>query len=173
MIRNILAVAIFCSFCLSGPIAHAKKNADPDAGGGPEFHTLTYDLGISFGTYNKKSYTEVDLGLNYFFLQWLAWRNAVFYRGIENGDNFSGLDSSARAIYDSPSSNLGFTTFGGVGYRFANHDANAPFLEAGLSLKLAGIRIGGGVKSVLYSMKNSNSDNDNSFFLILGGGGAL
>jgi hypothetical protein len=133
---------------------------------------LTFDLGGSGGSVNGVSYTEIDLGLNAYFYDWLAWRNAVFGRFASGQSNLYGLDSSVRGIL-SLGSVVGFTAFAGPGYRFVNQGGNVPFLEGGLVFKFLGIAVGGGVKTLLTSAAQSGAPNDTQYFLILAGGGSL
>lgn len=143
--------------------------------------SLTWDLGASTGSYNGIGYSEVNLGVNWSFTDYLIWRNSVFSRFPSTGDGVQGLDSSLRlhhAVYsDDGTFGLGF--FGGPGYRFSSAAYSAAFAEAGLLVKLGGLQIGGGVKAFRYS--NPGTDltgaalppDDVTYFIILSGGGAL
>ncbi len=134
---------------------------------------LTYDLVVSAGNYDNQNYTEAQLGLNLFFLKWLAWRNAGFARFVAP-ENYYGYDTSARLQFEFGLGDLlGVTIFGGPGYRFATRFDNAPFAEGGLSLSLAGFTIGGGVKTIYYKFANENNANDTQYFITLAGGGSL
>lgn len=144
--------------------------------------TLTYDLSASFGTYNEKSYNEVTLGLNWFVVDWLNWRNSLFSRFGSGLDTVTGLDSSARfqGSLETDGGGLGIHAFVGPGVRLASQNYNAVFGEAGLIFKLGGLRIGGGIKSLYYlaDRKDSATDltlpkNDNQVFIILSGSGSL
>lgn len=142
---------------------------------------LTYDLSASVGNYDSQSYTEINLGLNWYLQQWLIWRNAVFTRFGSNIDSITGLDTSARFAHSvrSSSGGLGIDAFAGPGLRFASSNSNALFGEAGLGFKLGGLYIGAGVKSLYYASERTDSAgrklprNDQQIFIILSGGGVL
>jgi len=154
----------------SNPKRRSRTNSSSRGPSGPfGLYALTFDLGLSTGAVNNVSYTEVNLGLNAYFKEWLAWRNALFGRFPSSGNTVYGLDSSVRGILHLPI----LTAFAGPGYRIANEDQSAPFAEAGLVLKLAGISVGGGVKSIMNSWVKANAPNDTQYFLILSGGGSL
>ena len=138
-----------------------------------ESDRMTFDLGLSSGSIKGKTYTELDLGLNAYFMDYFVWRNAVWARFADQVDNIYGVDSSVRAIYSIGNSSGGFTTFAGPGFRVASRGDSAPFLEGGAVVKFAGIAIGAGLKSILNSWVHTNADNDTQFFLILAGGGTL
>lgn len=153
--------------------AEETFQADASESTSPHYHpTLTYDLGVSSGTYNNRNYTEALFGVSYFFKEWLAWRNALFYRFADQ--TLFGLDSSARGIFSYDlSRTLAFTAFGGPGYRFASQWPSAPFLEAGAVLHFSGLSVGLGFKSILNSMTDSKYSNDNQLLIIIGGSGTL
>jgi len=134
---------------------------------------LTWDLGASTGSYRNESYTEINLGLNLFFTEWLAWRNAGFARFIDP-KNYYGLDSSARLIF-SPSfmDFLGVTVFGGPGYRFVTEGNSVAFAEGGLVLHVGGFSLGGGVKTLFHSFYDRNVPDDTQYFIILSGSGVI
>ena len=135
----------------------------------------TYDLGASLGSTSTTNYQELNLGLNYNFSSWLAWRNALFGRfssakedGVTAEDTY-GLDSSLRADF---TTQLGesdsLTLFGGPGVRLDNDGNTEGFAEAGVNIRIGGLNVGGGVKSIL-----TEDNNDTQFFLILNGTGQL
>ena len=147
-------------------------------GGGKSFgfgiERVTYDLGGSTGSVQGGgSYTEINLGLNLFFGEFLSWRNAVFGRFMSGVENIYGLDTSARGLLSLSGSALGLSIFAGPGYRFVTRGTHVPFAEAGLVVRLAGFSIGGGVKTLLTSWVHSGRANETQFFLILAGGGSL
>ncbi len=146
-----------------------RSNTSAGTSGPFGLYALTYDLGLSAGSVGSVSYTEVNFGLNAYFYEWLAWRNALFGRFPSSGNSVYGLDSSVRGILNLPM----LTAFAGPGYRLANEDSSAPFLEGGLILKVGGFAIGGGLKSILNSFVKSNASDDIQYFLILSGGGSL
>lgn len=151
------------------PVARADERSSSILG----LERLTFDLGASMGSVNNVTYTEFDLGLNAYFKEWLAWRNAVFARLMSGADTIYGLDSSVRGILNVSGAVAGFTAFAGPGYRFVNQGRNVPFVEGGVILKLIGLSIGGGVKTLLNSWIISGAPNDTQYFLILAGGGSL
>lgn len=141
---------------------------------------LTYDLSASTGSTNGYSYTEINLGLNWFFTDWASWRNAAFSRQGQGMQSVQGLDSSLRfngslGADDSP---FGVDAFAGPGVRVATNKYNAAFGEAGLVFRLGGIRLGAGVKALSYFADReidgvSIPKNESQYFIIIGGGGAL
>lgn len=144
---------------------------------GDEFR-LTYDLSGSIGSTAGRNYQEISLGLNAHFQDWFIWRNAGFGRFVSGSDNVYGLDTSGRFVLDLGDSKLGLTAFVGPGYRFATSSGNsqadsAPFAEAGATVKLGGLHIGGGAKTVFNSVVRPGAPEDTQYFLILGGGGVL
>jgi hypothetical protein len=143
--------------------------------------TATYDLGLSTGNYSDHSYTEIQGGLNWYLLDSVAWRNALFTRFGSEIDSASGLDTSLRYVYNSPRDERGFGVgfFAGPGYRISNKENSGLFGEAGATVKAGGFAIGGGVKSISYSSPGKDSrgvelsKSDTVVFLILAGGGAF
>lgn len=143
--------------------------------------TFTYDLGASSGTYNGNSYSEIDLGLNWNFTDFLTWRNSAFTRFGTKIDSFAGLDSSMRLNYsiDPKTGGLGLSLFAGPGYRISNQENSGLFGEAGATVRLAGLSVGLGVKAINYTSPGTNSDGskrpaaDTTLFIILAGGGAI
>ncbi len=158
------AIGIFLLLTMGcGGAVAAKKNSE--SGGAPY---ATYDLGLSVGNSGSRNYSELDVGLNYFFKNWFAWRNAVFARFI-NPENIYGLDTSGRFFHYFPSA----TIFGGPGYRFASLGDNVPFLEGGAVLHLGGFSIGGGAKTFLTNVIRKGAAADTLYFIILSGSGTL
>jgi opacity protein-like surface antigen len=142
---------------------------------------LSYDLGATVGSQNNNSYSEIQLGLNWFVQDWLNWRNAVFTRFGTNVDSVSGLDSTLRATYTTESSGggFGFQAFAGPGVRLASENNTGALAEAGLMLKLGGLVIGGGGQYISYFNTRQDSrgyilpKEETQYFLILGGGGSF
>jgi hypothetical protein len=137
---------------------------------------VSWDLGASTGSVGDMTYSEVNLGVNIFFKEWLAWRNAGFYRfvNVEGVDNVYGLDSMIRLYQQFDFSELaGVTFFGGPGYRFINEGDNVPFAEGGLILKLAGLSLGGGVRTFFTKFVDEDAENDTQFFIVLSGSGII
>lgn len=157
------------------PPAQPAKRAAPmrpqrarSAGGGFGLKKITYDLGISGGSTGSVNYTEANLGFNVYVADWLAWRNAIFGR-FSSSTTIYGLDSSVRGILDLAI----LTAFAGPGWRIVNQGVSAPLVEAGAVVKLAGLSIGGGVKTILNSWAAPGLQNDTQYFIILAGGGSL
>ena len=142
---------------------------------------LHLDLGFSTGSQNDVSYGEANIGLSYYFLDWLAWRNSVFYRFVNKSDDdvqvddAYGLDSSLRGIFRAPlGSSSGATLFGGPGVRFPSEGQSTPFAEAGLVLKIFGFSIGGGAKVMFTKMVDDEAlENDTQYFIVLSGSASL
>jgi hypothetical protein len=135
---------------------------------------VTYDVGVSSGKSNDISYTEMNLGLNWWFHESFAWRNSFFGRFQTGVDNIYGLDTSIRGSHtvelgEESSMNL----FLGPGWRFVNEGKNAPIAEGGLVMKLGGLSIGGGAKAVFNKVVDKTMEDDIQYFIILGGGGTL
>lgn len=143
--------------------------------------TFTYDLGASVGSYNGNSYTELTLGLNAYLSDFLIWRNSLFSRFGSKIDSASGLDTSMRFFFDSRSApgSLGVVLFAGPGYRISNEKNSAFFAEGGVVLKAAGLSLGAGVKSMIYTNPGKDSTGvdlpktDTIYFIILAGGGVF
>ena len=134
---------------------------------------LTFDLGLSSGSVGGFNYTEFNLGLNWYFTSFLAWRNAVFARLASGVSTVYGLDSSVRGILSLGGSELGLTAFAGPGFRFVTLGANVPFAEAGVVFKLPVLALGGGVKTFFNNWVTPNAPSDTQYFIILSGGGSL
>lgn len=141
---------------------------------------MTYDLSASTGSNNGLSYTEINLGLNWFFTDWASWRNAAFSRQGQGMPSVQGLDSSLRfnAAVGSDDRSFGVDAFAGPGIRLATNKYNAAFGEAGVVFRLGGLRLGAGVKALNYFADReidgvSIPKNENQYFIIIGGGGTL
>jgi hypothetical protein len=134
---------------------------------------MTFDLGASGGSYENKDYMEINLGVNAYVSEYLAWRNAFFGRFQSGVDNLYGLDSSMRAILGLDLGIAGISAFAGPGFRFVTKGNHVPFLEGGAIIKVGPFSIGGGVKSLVYNVINRERTNDIQYFFILAGGGSL
>jgi hypothetical protein len=142
---------------------------------------LSYDLGISSGTYDDKGYSEIQLGLNWAVLEHIIWRNSLFTRFGSGLKSTGGLDTSARYVYNTPRDEQGFGLgfFAGPGYRISDTENSGVFGEAGLTLKMAGFATGVGVKAISYNSPGTDSAGrtlprtDTVTFLILSVGGSL
>jgi hypothetical protein len=171
-------VAIFLSFLLVSSSALAQRRAQISGRSSKDGMKLTYDLGASAGSYAGQSYSEINLGLNWYFADWVAWRNALFSR-FGSGESTSGLDSSLRFEYKATGDTFGLQAFAGPGYRFASKSLSAAFAEAGVVFKVGGLSLGAGAKYMHYTSPGEDSTgktlpkDDTSYFLILGGGGVL
>ncbi|MDZ4082566.1 MAG: hypothetical protein U1E10_06505 [Bdellovibrionales bacterium] len=177
---QIPGVLVFVLLCFIVPSPSWAQGEE--ASGGLRF---TYDISASVGSVSSSSgdssYTEIALGLNTFFSDWLVWRNSGFTRMGQGFDGTYGLDSSARFVLNVGDSTLGLNAFLGPGYRVilnqsstaTNQTDSAPFAEAGAVFRLGGLNLGGGMKSVFNSMVRSGAKDDVQYFLILSGGGTL
>lgn len=134
---------------------------------------LTWDIGVSTGQVNKVSYSEASLGLNWYFLEWMAWRNAAFARFLSGESTIGGVDTSLRPIFHFGDNKLGLTTFFGPGYRFVSKGVNAPFGEAGLIAHIGQLSLGVGGKAIMNEWSNKRYENDTQIFIILAGSGSL
>lgn len=123
---------------------------------------FTWDIGGSTGSYNGLSYTEINLGLNWSFSDYLVWRNALFSRVRQGSETVNGLDSSLRLQYTLASEDGGvaLSLFGGPGYRVATRDASAAFVEAGAEGKLGGLRVGASAKMIFLPNPGTDVNGD-------------
>lgn len=144
---------------------------------------FTYDIGASTGSSGGRTYSELNLGLNYWFTPALAWRNSIFGRQVEDNDatpdidekdTIYGLDTSIRGRhYFEFSESTGMTIFVGPGYRFQNKGENVPIGEGGLLFRLGSLSVGGSVKALLYELVDPNRKTEVQYSIILSGGGRL
>lgn len=143
--------------------------------------SLTYDLSGGVGSYNGNSYTEIDLGLNWYVLDWLNWRNSVFTQFGSTINSIYGLDTALMAgtSFYSSGGKLGIELFAGPGLRFASEDSNGAFGKAGAILVLGGLRLGGGAQVTHYYNTRKDKDafelpqDEVQYFIILSGGGTF
>lgn len=141
--------------------------------------TVTYDLGGASGTRDGKTYSEVQLGLNWFVSDWFNWRNSLFSQFGDEMDSIYGLDSAAlfKAEAYTQKRDLGVEVYAGPGVRAATEKSNAAFGKAGITFSLKGIRIGGGVQALHYfedrfdRAANPLEKDEVQYFVILSGGG--
>ncbi len=168
---------LFCSALLGLPFSKAQTRIPP---GLENASRWTYDIGLSTGSYNSRNYSELNLGLNWIFSEYILWRNSAFSRFGSGIDSVLGLDSSARFTLSAKGdSGLGFNFFLGPGYRFSNKENSAVLGETGLTLRVAGISVGAGYKALYYDNPGTNPDGtsksrtDSNIFLIFAGGGAF
>ncbi|MBO9668110.1 MAG: hypothetical protein J7501_15015 [Bdellovibrio sp.] len=142
---------------------------------------LTYDLTGGFGTYNGNSYTEIDLGLNWYFIDWLNWRNSLFTQFGSTINTVFGLDTAllANAVLYNSSGSFGIEGYIGPGLRFANEDSSGVFGKAGLTFAIGRLRIGGGAQVTHYYETRRDRDgfrlpdDEVQYFLVLSGGGGF
>jgi hypothetical protein len=157
---SILAFFIFCMMSFSFANAASKLHA-------------SYDLGIASGSVGNNNYTEGELGLNLFFNEFIDWRNSIFAR-FGNGDqNYGGLDTSVRGVYNDRDENFGYTAYAGPGYRFPTRGFSVPFAEGGLVLHIHSLSVGAGLRIFFNQFHDSSQNNDSQFLIILGAGGPL
>jgi predicted porin len=121
---------------------------------------VNVDIGGSTGTYNGSSYSELNLGVNLNFTDWLTWRNAAFKRFTSvTGQDYSGLDSTMRLISNTPFTGGAFHLFVGAGYRFTDKsDKNATVGEAGLGVNAGRFGIGASAKYLRYDKVQFDSN---------------
>lgn len=139
------------------------------------------DISGSSGNYNGKTYSEVHLGLNLNFAEWLTWRNAVFRRfSSVTGQDLTGLDSSLRFILNTQVENAGLKFFAGPGYRWADRsDKNALFGEAGAGIQIGRFGAGAGLRYMKYdkvqldSAGGETKQEDLNYFITVAGGTGL
>lgn len=177
MRRTLLATGVFLFIS-----SQAAARSMPSMRSIPDSHpTFTYDMNLSSGTENNKTYSEVKVNLNWYLTDWLNWRNGVFTRFGSDVQSVSGLDSSLLAAYDvkNDSGTLGFQAFAGPGVRVASADNSAATAEAGVIFTLGGIKIGGGAKYLSYFKTREDQNNialpkdETQYFIVLAGGGSL
>lgn len=142
---------------------------------------ITWDLGAASGRYRLSgppvqdiSYSEIQVGLNYFLIDWLSARAMGFVRFPSATGTVEGMDLGLRAHESLDfGSNSGLSAFAGSGYRFVTKGGNAPYGEAGVVFKLGGLSVGGGAKVTFNNWVKNQAENDIQYFLILSGGGTL
>lgn len=139
------------------------------------------DISGSSGNYNGTTYTEMHLGLNLNFTDWLTWRNAAFKRfSSTTANDITGLDSSVRLSVANHFDGGGVNFFAGPGYRWtSSSDKNALFGEAGATLSFGRFSVGGGAKYLRYDRTQldpttgleTKRDDINYFITVAGGAG--
>lgn len=138
------------------------------------------DVSGSSGNYNGQTYTEMHLGVNLNFTEWLTWRNTGFKRfGSTAAQETTGLDSSLRLGIDKKFDAGAIKFFAGPGYRWASPSTkNALFAEAGATIQLGAVSFGAGAKYLRYDNAQFDSagletkrDDMNYFITVAGGAG--
>ncbi len=169
MKKLIGVLLILSSFCSMSAYAQSASS------------NLSYDLSGGVGSYDGNSYTEIDLGLNWYLQNWLIWRNSIFTQFGSSINTVYGLDTAAifgTGFYTS-SSKFGVEVFAGPGLRFANEDASGYFGKAGLTFAIGNLRIGGGAQVTKYYSTRRDKygfkmpDEEVQYFITLSGGGSL
>lgn len=106
------------------------------------FRRLRLDFGAAGGTFSNQSFIEVATGLEYFMMERLSWRNALFYRFNRILSDIYGFDTSARGNGNLPLGALKLRGIIGAGFRFATAGQQAPFAEIGGFAVLKGFELG-------------------------------
>lgn len=153
-------------------ISYAQKSTSK------EKPLVDVDIGGSSGTYNGRTYSEINLGVNLNFTEWLTWRNAGFKRFSSSPEKeITGLDSTMRLISTSHFDGGAFRLFAGAGYRFADpSEKNALVGEAGLGINIGRFGLGGGAKYLKYDKVQFDSNgvetkkDDINYFITVSGG---
>jgi len=97
----------------------------------PVFRRLRLDFGAAGGSVAGAGFAEMAVGLEYFMMERLSWRNAVFYRLNKGSADIMGFDSSVRGNGNLPLGGLRLRGIIGAGFRFATRGQEAPFVELG------------------------------------------
>jgi hypothetical protein len=152
---------------LSSDLQVRPKHSDPP------FKRLRLDMGGAGGSFQGQSFFEASVGLEYFMMERLSWRNSFFYRfaGVLR-DSF-GLDSSVRGNGNLPLGSLRLRGLIGAGYRFASPAGSAPFMEVGASAALGGFDVGLVTKFIALSLTDSSQPNVFLYSIVLSGSTAF
>jgi hypothetical protein len=173
MKKLFFAISILFLSSLSFARSHSSSYDQPQ---------WSWDLGAAAGTYSGYSYSEIDLGLNDRFVNYLNWRNVLWDRfGSSSAVSALGLDSSLRYEFtDFGDSGAGFRFFAGPGLRISNAQYTGLFAEGGILFHMSSFNLGFGVKAIRYSSPGTDPSTgapfpstDFMYFIILSGGGAL
>ena len=172
MQKNILFSLIFSGLISFPFLAHALQTHEEVENKKP---FVTFDVSGSGGNYNGKTYTELHVGANLNFTDWLTWRNSAFKR-ITSGSTAetTGLDSSLLLNYQASI----FNFYAGPGYRFSqDSDQNALFGQAGANIHISLLTVGAGLQYIRYDKAqydpvtaNETKRDDVSYFLTFSGG---
>lgn len=134
---------------------------------------LSLDVGASSGSSNGVNVSEMNVGVNAHFGDFLTWRNSGFARFQTGVENVYGLDTSLRLGLDVGDESMSFSAFAGPGWRFVSKGTSAPIVEGGLGFRAGGLHIGGGAKVILNSLAVSGASNETQYFITLAGGTKL
>lgn len=183
--RSLRKLSYYVSFALivlASEPSQAQKKSLPAMRSLPKStKSFSYDVSGSSGVNNGSTYSEINLGLNWFLTDWLNWRNSIFSRFGSTIKSVQGLDSSVLASWDafSEDKTLGFQAYIGPGVRVASDSNNAATADAGVILTLAGIKLGVGAKALQYfstrsdSLGNTLGKNETQYYIVLAGGGGF
>jgi hypothetical protein len=168
-----LVAFIFINIALAGPVKNTSAAR--------EMPLFDLDISGSSGNYNGSTYTELNLGLNLNYNDWLTWRNAAFKRFTSNStQDLTGLDSSLRFTLNEKFDGGGLKFFAGPGYRWADKsDKNAVFGEVGAGFSFGRFALGGGIKYLRYDKTQLDSSgletkrDDLNYFITIAGGAGL
>jgi hypothetical protein len=159
---------LFCLLCFSAESLAEKSRS------------LNWDLGASIGSYGGSSYSQIDLGVNWFLTDFLNWRNVAFSRFGNSITQAAGLDSSLLYDFHDGDNDFSYRLFAGPGVRVSSAANTGYFGEAGVVIHTAGLNLGGGVKAINYSNPGTDPttglrlpSSDVSYFLIFSGGGGF
>jgi hypothetical protein len=173
IILTMIIIFIFPILALAGP----AKNTNI----AKEKPLFDLDISGSSGNYNGSTYSELHLGLNLNYTDWLTWRNSAFKRfSSKSAQDLTGLDSSLRFTLNNKFDGGGLKFFAGPGYRWADKsEKNAVFGEAGASISLGRFSLGAGAKYLRYDKVQLDSSgletkrDDLNYFMTIAGGAGL
>lgn len=172
------SIFLTLSFVLFSQISYAQNTAAGSVENDKPF--VEMDVSGSSGNYNGQTYTEMHLGVNLNFTEWLTWRNTGFKRfGSTAAQETTGIDSSLRLGVDKKFDLGAIKLFAGPGYRWSSPSTkNALFAEAGAAVQLGGLTLGAGAKYLRYDSAQFDSagretkrDDMNYFITVAGGAG--
>jgi hypothetical protein len=142
-------------------IAPAQMRAQKGTAESPSFKRFSIDIGGSSNFSGTSGAYEANLGINFFILEWLVFRNAPFYRMQTGLSAQYGLDSSLQGRYSvqviegvTPNVQLG------AGYRLINSGTSAPFFEGGAGINVKGLQVGATAKLLLNSAVANGASNE-------------
>jgi hypothetical protein len=173
IILTVFLILVFLNIALAGPVKNTSSVL--------EAPLFDLDISGSSGNYNGSTYTELNLGLNFNYNDWLTWRNAAFKRFTsKSAQDLSGLDSSLRFTLNNKFDGGGLKFFAGPGYRWADKsDKNAVFGEVGAGFSFGRLALGGGAKYLRYDKTQLDSSgletkrDDLNYFITIAGGAGL